>query len=235
MIMSGDLLLMLSNSGATPELQAITDHAQALGCKIIGIASYKESPLMRAADVQLVLPLAREACPVNIAPTTSTTLMLALGDALAVAAMSARGFTKERFKLLHPGGSIGSRLASVDQLMHTGDALPLVPYDMPMSDVLVIMTAKSFGVAGVVDDDGQLIGVITDGDLRRCSQNMFELTAGSVMTTDPKVVVEGSMAEDTLSLMSAHRITAMFVTAFDNPKLPVGLVHIHDFIRIGMR
>ena len=234
MMMSGDILLILSNSGATPELKAITDHAKSLNCKIIGIASYAESPLMRMADVKLLLPMAREACPVNIAPTTSTTLMLALGDALAVATMSARGFTRERFKVLHPGGQIGNRLASVDDVMHVGDALPLVDKHMPMPEVLVIMTAKSFGIAGVVDDDGKLLGIITDGDLRRNSDTLFAQSAGEVMTAEPKLVAEGTASEDALSLMSAHRITAMFVTAYDEPRQPVGLVHIHDFVRMGL-
>lgn len=234
MIMSGDILLILSNSGATPELKAITDHAKSLDCQIIGIASYAESPLMRMADVKLLLPMVREACPVNIAPTTSTTLMLALGDALAVATMSARGFTRERFKVLHPGGQIGNRLASVEDVMHVGDALPLVNQHMSMPDVLVIMTAKSFGIAGVIDDDGKLLGMITDGDLRRNSDVLFDRSAGEIMTADPKFVTEGTPSEDALALMGAHRITAMFVTAFDDPRQPVGLVHIHDFVRMGL-
>lgn len=233
MIMPGDLLLILSNSGATPELKAITDHAVSLGCRIIGVASLPDSPLMKVSDVRLVLPTVREACPVNIAPTTSTTLMLALGDALAVATMSARGFTRERFKLLHPGGSIGSRLAPVQQLMHSGDSLPLVRDTLAMQEVVIVMTEKSFGAAGVIDADGRLLGVITDGDLRRHSHELFSCCAADIMTRRPKVVDEGTMAEDALALMTANRITAMFVMAHDDPQRPVGLVHIHDFARLG--
>lgn len=235
MIMPGDLLIILSNSGATPELDVITEHAKALQCKIIGIASYADSPLMHMSDVRLVLPPAREACPVNIAPTTSTTLMVALGDALAVATMSARGFTRERFKLLHPGGQIGSRLTAVENVMHVDDSLPLVPRDAPMNEVLVTMTEKSFGIAGVVDADDRLIGMITDGDLRRNSAVLFDRTAEQIMTPDPKTVVEGTLVEEAFSLMGKHRITAMFVTTYDNANLPIGLVHIHDFIRMGLR
>lgn len=234
MIMRGDVLLLLSNSGATPELRSVTRHAKALGCAIIGIGSQAHSPVMEAADVRLVLPVVPEACPVNIAPTTSTALMLALGDALAVAAMSARGFTRDRFRLLHPGGAIGSRLAPVDQIMHGAQDLPLVPLDMPMRDVLVTMTGKSFGIAGVVDGDGRLVGAITDGDLRRGGDGLFASTASEVMTADPKVIAEGSSSCDALAVMRGNRITALFVMAHDDPDRPVGLVHIHDLTHRGL-
>jgi arabinose-5-phosphate isomerase len=186
---------------------------------------------MKAADVRLLLPAVREACPVNIAPTTSTTLMLALGDALAVAAMRVRGLTRERLQLLHPGGAIGDRLRPIDQLMHLGDSLPLVDQGASMADVVVEMTRRSFGIAGVMSD-GNLVGVITDGDLRRHSQHLFSSRACDVMTPDPKLVPEGAVCEDVLAMLQEHRITALFVCAHDAPRRPVGLVHIHDFARL---
>jgi arabinose-5-phosphate isomerase len=230
MITQGDSLLILSNSGATPELTAVVNHAKRVGSSIIAVASQASSPLMKSADVRLLLPPVGEACPVNIAPTTSTTLMLALGDALAVATMRVRGLTRERLQLLHPGGSIGDRLQPIDSMMHVGPNLPLVAPDAPMLDVVLEMTHKSFGIAGVVED-GNLIGVITDGDLRRHSEQLFSLTARDVLTPDPKFVTEGTMSEDALAVLQEHRITALFVTAHDAPHRPVGLVHIHDFAR----
>lgn len=232
MIVPGDLLLILSNSGTTPELQTVVRHVKSLGCKIIGIASHRDSPLMQRSDVQLLLPIVPEACPSNIAPTTSTALMLALGDALAVAVMEGRGFTRNNLRLLHPGGTIGSRLALVDQMMHGPDQLPLVPLDAPMQEVVIEMTRKGFGIAGVVDADSRLRGVITDGDLRRHSHELFFSIAAEVMTPDPKTIVEGSFSEDALSVLQANRITALFVMARDEPNRPVGLVHIHDFGRV---
>jgi arabinose-5-phosphate isomerase len=231
MIMRGDLLLILSNSGTTPELRTVVDHARSIGCPIIAVASQRTSPLIRSADVSLVLPHVREACPINIAPTTSTTLMLALGDALAIAVMRVRGQTREGMRLLHPGGSIGGRLQPVQALMHGGNSLPLVSPDTPMSEVLIEMTQKSFGIAGVVQD-GRLIGIITDGDLRRHIDDLLTGTAVDVMTAEPKVVIEGTLCEDALALMEEYRITALFVTAHDAPEQPVGLVHIHDFPRL---
>jgi arabinose-5-phosphate isomerase len=231
MIAEGDLLLILSNSGTTAELRAVVHHAKSVGCPIIAIASQSASPLMKAADVRLLLPVVREACPVNIAPTTSTTLMLALGDALSVATMRVRGLTKERLRLLHPGGAIGSRLAPVETVMHSKSSLPLVEPDTPMADVVIEMSARGFGIAGVVSD-GLLVGAITDGDLRRHSANLFAHRASEVMTPAPKVVTEGSHCEDALALLQEHRITALFVTAHNNPQEPIGLVNIHDLARI---
>ena len=231
MITPGDTLLMLSNSGTTPELRSVLRHAKMVGCPIIAVASQHASPLMQSADVRLLLPAVREACPVNIAPTTSTTLMLALGDALAVATMRVRGLTRERLQLLHPGGAIGDRLQPVDRIMHSGDSLPLVGPDTPMAEVIIEMTRKSYGIAGVVHG-GELVGVITDGDLRRHSHHLFSSIAADVMTPDPKLVPEGAFCEDVLTLLEEHRITALFVCAHDAPRRPVGLVHIHDFARL---
>lgn len=230
MITHGDLLLILSNSGSTPELRSVVEHAKRVGSSIVAIGSQVASPLMKTATVCLLLPPVREACPVNIAPTTSTTLMLALGDALAVATMRVRGLTRERLQLLHPGGAIGGRLQPIDEIMHVGDKLPLVAHDAPMLEVILEMTQKSFGIAGVVAG-GDLIGVITDGDLRRHSEELFSLTAIDVLTPEPKIVPEGTMCDDALMMLEEYRITALFVTAHDAPLKPVGLVHIHDFAR----
>jgi arabinose-5-phosphate isomerase len=231
MIAQGDLLLLISNSGATPELRAVIDHAKRIDCPIIAIGSQNASPMMRSAQVKLLIPAVREACPVNIAPTTSTTVMLALGDALAIAVMRTRGLSRERLKLLHPGGAIGERLAPVENVMHVGDGLPLVSPDMAMSDVVVEISAKGFGIAGVVKD-GRLVGVITDGDLRRHSDNLFSHVAAEVMSSDPKTVSEGTRCEVALEVLQQYRITAVFVTAHDDPARPVGLVHIHDLARL---
>ena len=234
MIIPGDVLLVLSNSGNTAELRPIMSYARSLDCKIVGIASRADSSVMRGADVGLLLPDAREACPVNIAPTTSTTLMLALGDALAVAVMGVRGISREALQTLHPGGSIGRRLAPVAEFMRTGDALPLVQPDQPMRDVLVTMTTKSLGIAGVVDARGHLIGVITDGDLRRHVDHLLTSNARDVMSVRPKTIASDARASDALSLLSESRITALFVVAPDAPGRPVGIVHIHDFTTPGL-
>jgi len=234
MLLAGDLLIALSNSGATPELQPIMRHAARLGCPIVGITSQPASPISKASTTCLILPTAREACPVNISPTTSTTMMLALGDAVAVAAMRVRGISRRQLELLHPGGTIGSRLMPVSHIMHAGDQLPLVRCDMPMRNVLVTMTEKSFGIAGVVDGTGRLLGTITDGDLRRNIDRLSTSTADGVMTVDPKTIADGTYAEDALAILSANKITALFVMDHAKPDCPVGLVHIHDFSRLGM-
>jgi len=234
MLMVGDVLIVLSNSGATSELKMIVRHAKALNCAIIGIAGQLDSPVMHAADAKLVLPAAREACPANIAPTTSTTLMLALGDALAIAVMGVRGISREGLKALHPGGVIGNRLLPVNELMHRGENMPLVAADMPMREVVIAITQKSFGIAGVIDGDGKLAGVITDGDLRRHVERLLMSTAADVMTTDPKTIPEGTYAEDALAIMNANKITSLFVMRHDAPEMPAGLIHIHDFARLGL-
>lgn len=234
MLAPGDTLVALSNSGATPELRPIMTHAKLLGCPIVGITSQSGSPMAQVATVCLTLPRVREACPANISPTTSTTLMLALGDALAVTVMQAHGISRSQLELLHPGGAIGSRLLPVGSIMHKGDKLPLVRPDMPMQDVLVTMTEKSFGIAGVVDARGRLIGTVTDGDLRRKIDGLLDRTAAEVMTVDPKTVVDGTYAEDAHAIMTVNRITALFVMDAEAPDTPVGLIHVHDLNRLGL-
>jgi len=231
MLTPGDVLLVLSNSGATPEVGPIMRYARSLGCTIIALSARPHSPVAKGADITLILPDAREACPVNLAPTTSTTMMLALGDAIAVAVMRQRGMSREGIHMLHPGGAIGASLIPVDDVMHGGARLPLVPMTMPMREVLVVMTEKSLGLAGVIDHDGRLTGVITDGDLRRHIDSLMHASAQDVMTRDPWTVPLGSLACDARALLNEARITALFVVARDDPRRPIGVVHIHDLSR----
>ncbi len=234
MLLADDLLVMLSNSGATPELRPIQNYAARLGCAIIAVTSQRHSPIGKAATACLTLPKVRESCPLNISPTTSTTLMLALGDALAVTVMSVRGISRAQLEQLHPGGAIGSRLLPVNEIMHAGDAVPLVAADLPMRDVLVTMTEKSLGLAGVVDASGRLLGAITDGDLRRGIDQVLTCTAADMMTANPKTVPDGTFAEDALAIMTANKITALFVMDHAAPDRPIGVIHIHDFSRQGL-
>ena len=234
MLLAGDLLVVLSNSGATPELGPIMTYAHDLGCPIVAITAQRHSPMARQASAAIILPKVRETCPVNISPTTSTTLMLALGDALAVSTMSMRGITRAELERLHPGGHIGLRLLPVNDIMHVGDRLPIVAATTPMREVLVIMTEKSLGIAGVLDGDGRLVSTVTDGDLRRNIDRLLNSVAGDVMTRHPKTVPDGTYAEDAKAILAANKITALFVMDHDRPDTPIGLIHIHDFNRIGM-
>ena len=234
MLLSNDLLVVLSNSGGTPELRPIMDYAASLTCPIVAITAQAHSPMAQAANVTIILPKVQETCPVNISPTTSTTLMLALGDALAVATMRVRGITREKLERLHPGGTIGLRLLPVGDIMHRGDQLPLVVAATPMREVLVTMTEKSLGIAGVVDQFGHLIGTITDGDLRRNINRLLTSDADAVMTRNPKTIPDGTFAEDALAMMSSNKITALFVMDHQDPHKPLGLLHIHDFNRMGI-
>jgi len=234
MVQTGDTLIVLSNSGSTPELTPIMQHCRNMRIRIIGIASRSDSPVMQAADVRLLMPQVREACPSNIAPTTSTVMMLALGDALAMALMDVRGISRDSVKRLHPGGAIGLRLMAVSEMMHSGASLPLVELDTPMRDVIMTMTSIGFGVAGVIDRNGRLAGVITDGDLRRHIGDLLDGTAADVMTAHPKTVPPDTLAEDALMIMNDCKITTVFVMEEDRPDYPAGIVHIHDFVRHGL-
>jgi arabinose-5-phosphate isomerase len=233
MLITGDALLVLSNSGRTPELRSIMMRANSLKVPIVAIAAQAGSPVMEQADVGLLLPRTREACPVNIAPTTSTAMMLGLGDALAMALMRARGVSRDRLHALHPGGMIGQRLMPVSAVMHAGDRMPLVAPEASMREVIVTMTTMSFGVAGVVDENRRLIGIITDGDLRRHIDELMTSCAGDVMTRGPVTVTSDSMTEDAIALMNANRITSLFVVSPTDVQVPVGIVHVHDFLRPG--
>ncbi len=236
-----DAALLLSNSGKTSELTDIIEFTRRAGIAMIAITSGAESPLAQHADVALILPNAPEACPMGLAPTTSTTMQLALGDALAVALMKRRGFTADDYRVLHPGGSLGRRLVRVEDIMHKGSELPLVAFDRIMSDVLLEMTSKRFGCAGVLDASGGLIGVITDGDLRRHMQgDLLKKRAQDVMTGKPRLVRAGALGGEALRLMNQNAIpvTCLFVVADEDvakptPK-PVGIVHVHDCLRAGV-
>jgi arabinose-5-phosphate isomerase len=228
MISSGDVLIVFSNSGATVEVQPLCIYAKAIGCSVIGISRNANSLLMRTADVGLLLPKVEEACTSSLAPTTSTTMMLALGDALAVATMRARGLSGSDIRALHPGGEIGLHLRSVEDVMHAGDRMPLVSLSAPMPDVLLTMTEKRLGIAGVIDEQGELVGIITDGDLRRCARNVVFGTAGDVMTDAPRTILRTARVQDALELMNTHRITVLFVVDERQPRVPLGAVQIYD-------
>ncbi|MDN2566844.1 KpsF/GutQ family sugar-phosphate isomerase [Aquibium sp. A9E412] len=237
MISEQDVVMLISNSGETSELVPIIQHVTRMRVPLIGISSGADSLLLRNATVPLLLPRADEACPVGIAPTTSTTMTLALGDALAMVVMQRRGFSRDDFRLLHPGGLIGLRLMRVSEMMHRGERLPLVGPETSMPEVIMTMTTKSFGIAGVVDGEGSIVGVITDGDLRRNIERLTSARARHVMTVDPRVIPASTLAEDALKFLNAQKVTALFVID-DAPgagrRVPVGLVHVHDFLRLGL-
>lgn len=230
-----DALLMLSNSGDTPELSDLITFAKRFSIPLIGIASRADSALLQAADIALVLPKSREACPMGLAPTTSTTMTLVLGDALAIALMERRGFTADQYRTLHPGGSLGKALIRVSDIMHSGDEVPLVPEDAPMGEALVVMTARRFGCVGVVDKNGSLTGIFTDGDLaRHMDASLFHRKIGEVMTRGPKIVAPWQLAAEAVALMNAKKITVLFVVAPDDSR-PAGILHMHDCLRAGLQ
>ncbi|MBB6228299.1 arabinose-5-phosphate isomerase [Polymorphobacter multimanifer] len=228
MVMPGDLLLVFSNSGDTAELQPLCHYARRIGCRLVGVSRNPDSLLMRMADLGLQLPDVPEACSVSLAPTTSATMMLALGDALAVAVMRSRGLSGHDIRALHPGGEIGHRLRSVADVMHAGDRLPLVAADTPMTSVLMTMTEKRLGMTGVVDGEQRLVGIITDGDLRRRAPDLMRCTAADIMTPDPKTIPRGALIDEALAMMRAHLITVLFVVDEDAPLAPLGAVQIFD-------
>ena len=235
MIASGDAVLALSNSGDTAELADIVAHTRRFGIPLIAMTRREASALADTADVTLVLPGSAEACPLGLAPTTSTTMMLALGDALAVALLERRGFSAEDFQLLHPGGKLGKRLLRVADLMHAGDAIPLVRSGTRMADAWSIMTAKSFGCVGVLDKAGRLAGIITDGDLRRhmhLGSRLLGEPVESVMTPTPKIIRPQALAAEAIGQMNAQAITCLFVV--DDGWRPLGIVHMHDCLRAGV-
>jgi arabinose-5-phosphate isomerase len=234
MITAHDAILALSNSGETPELTDLVNYSRRFAIPLVAITSGADSALAQAADAALILPEVGEACPLGLAPTTSTTMMLALGDALAVALLERKGFSSADFKIFHPGGQLGRRLLKVADLMHADDQLPLVAADMPMGQVLLVMTNKSFGCVGVLTEDGQcLAGIITDGDLRRhLEPGLFERTARQVMTANPKTTRPGALAAEALHIMNSRSITSLFVVGDDNR--PAGIIHVHDCLRAGV-
>jgi arabinose-5-phosphate isomerase len=229
MAAKGDVAILISQSGETAELEAVIDHFGHAQIPIIAITGHAGTMLADAATAPLVLPHWPEVGPESVAPTTSTTMTLALGDALAMTVMRQRGFTRNDFGRLHPGGSLGARLRPVRRLMHGGDALPLIRDCSSMHDTVVEMSAKRLGVIGVIDDHGYLLGVITDGDLRRNIERGLDHTAVEFMTRDPKTVKPDDLIDDALPLFDEYKITTLFVVEEDsNGKKPVGVLHIHD-------
>ena len=227
---NGDVVLLISQSGQTAELAPVIEHFQAVGIRIIAVTANPASMLAEAAEAPLILPHWPEVGPEAVAPTTSTTMTLALGDALAMTVMRAKGFTRTDFGRLHPGGSLGLRLRPVKALMHGGDALPLIREDSSMHVTVVEMSAKRLGVIGVTDADGHLVGVITDGDLRRNIERGLDLTARDYMSNSPKTIAPDALLDEALTLFDEHRITTLFVVEPDEGGVkPLGVLHIHDF------
>jgi arabinose-5-phosphate isomerase len=232
MITEHDVIMALSWSGETVELTDLINYSKRFGIGLIAITSHAESTLALAADVVLKLPKAREACPHNLAPTTSTLMQQALGDALAIALLESRGFTAVRFAELHPGGKLGAMLKFVRDIMRSGDAVPLVPLGTRMSDALVEMTAKSVGCVIIIGKDGRLMGIITDGDLRRhMSPNLPDMTVEQIMTREPKTVRPDQLASEALEFLNTSKKTQLIVAEAGRP---VGVVHVHDLLRAGV-
>ena len=234
MVQPGDALLLFSNSGETTELADLVAHARRFAMPLIAVTGRARSTLANAADVVLLLPAAPEACAVTSAATTSTTMQMALGDALAVALLTRRGFTASDFRTYHPGGRLGAQLRRVRDLMHEGDAVPLAEPGMPMQQALLLMTGKGFGCVGVVED-GRLIGIVTDGDLRRAmGPGLLDQPVRAVMTAQPRTIRPDALAVDALRAMNAgsRQITSLFVV--DGAGSPLGILHVHDLLRAGL-
>jgi arabinose-5-phosphate isomerase len=232
MIREGDVVVALSNSGETIELGGLLDYTKRFEIPLIAMTRNSESTLAAAATVALILPESIEACPMGLAPTTSTTALLALGDAIAVALLERKGFSADDFHVFHPGGKLGQQLLKVSELMHVGDALPLVKRDTVMADALLTMTAKSFGCIGVIEDDGRLVGIITDGDLRRhMSSDLLAAHAIDIMAEGFKSIDAEALAGEALRVMNLSKITNLFVLEDGRP---IGILHIHDCLRAGV-
>ena len=232
MVTADDAILLLSKSGETRELHDMVAHAKRFSIPLVAITAMADSALGRAADVVLELPDVAEACPMGLAPTTSTTMMLALGDAIAVTLLERKDFSADNFRVLHPGGKLGSALLRVSDLMREGDELPLCAPDAPMSRVILVMSEKNFGCAGIVDDHNRLIGIITDGDLRRHmgDDNLLKQPARAVMTSNPRTIRPQALAAEAVAQM-AGRITNLFVV--ENERV-AGIVRLHDCLQAGV-
>jgi arabinose-5-phosphate isomerase len=232
MITSDDVLLILSWSGETEELKNLINYSRRFGITLIAVTGDVESTLGKAADINLALPQAHEACPHNLTPTTSTLMQLALGDAMAIALLENRGFTAIDFGVFHPGGKLGAALKFVRDVMHPGAAVPLIDRGALMSEAIVEMSAKGFGCVAVTDGEGKLAGVITDGDLRRHMRvDLLQARVDEIMTASPKTVRPDQLASEALQLLNASKITALIVVDRDQP---VGIVHFHDLLRAGV-
>ena len=234
MITADDVILALSWSGEQPEMKNLITYAKRFRIALIAMTAEEDSTLAQAADVALSLPKAREACPHNLAPTTSSLMLLALGDALAIALLEGRGFTSVDFSVLHPGGKLGAMLKYTRDLMHTGEAVPLRPLGTKMSDALVEMSSKGFGCVGIVDARDHIVGIVTDGDLRRhmdMGPGLMAATVDEVMTKNPKTIGGALLASEALDVLNTAKITAVIVT---DGKRPVGIIHLHDLLRAGV-
>ena len=233
MVTSSDVVLALSNSGEASELGDIVAYAKRFSIPLIAITSRTDSTLGSQADMVLELPKAAEACPMGLAPTSSTTMMMALGDALAITLLQKSGFSKSDYKVFHPGGKLGARLKLVKDLMHTGDAVPLAKPSAPMSEIILTISQKTFGCCGIVNETGQLEGVITDGDLRRhMGETLLKLTAENVMTRNPKTIQPSALAAEALGRMNEKKITGLFVV--DEAGKVQGIVRMHDLLQAGV-
>jgi arabinose-5-phosphate isomerase len=234
MVQPDDALVLFSNSGETTELADLIAHGRRFGLPLVAITGRANSTLAKAADAALLLPPAPEACPMGLTPTTSTTMQLALGDAIAVTLLTRRGFTATDFRAFHPGGRLGARLRRVREVMHDGDAVPLATPAMPMEQALLLMTGKGFGCVGVVDQD-RLVGIVTDGDLRRAmGPGLLDRSVREVMTANPRTIRPDALAADALHAMNAGRrpVTSLFVV--DESNRPLGIIHVHDLLRVGL-
>lgn len=231
MITKDDVVLALSWSGETQELASLVAYTRRFKVPLIAVTSRADSTLAKASDIALKLPSVAEACPHGLAPTTSALVQLALGDALTVAVLEGRGFTVQDYKVFHPGGRLGASLKSAKDIMHSGEEMPLVSVTTPMSEGILVMSQKSFGVLGVLDELNQLAGVITDGDLRRhVTSNLLEKTAGEIMTKSPKTVAPAALSASVLELLNSLKITTVFVVEDGRP---LGIIHMHDLLRAG--
>jgi arabinose-5-phosphate isomerase len=237
MITGDDAVIMLSNSGENRELSDLIAHTRLVGIPLIGISSKPESTLIRSSDIGLILVDAPEACPMGKAPTTSSTMMLALGDALGVALMERRGFDIDNYRVLHPGGKLGQSLVRVSEVMHQGDAIPLITGDATMADLIRVKVEKRKGCIGILDEAGLLIGIFTDGDLgRSLDDQLMSKTAFDVMTRSPKTISGDALVVEAVALMQKHNITALFASGPDGGSdaiKPVGIIHMHDCIKAG--
>ena len=232
MIARDDAVLALSWSGETSELKGVIAYSSRFSIPLIALTKNKNSALGKQATVCIELPSVEEACPNGLAPTTSTTIQMAIGDALAVALLESRGFSADDFGIYHPGGSLGSKLTSVREVMHTGDAIPLVAENTAMSDAVMVLSQKRFGCVGVCDAPGTLVGILTDGDLaRNLDKNLQSLSVNDLMTRAPKTINGSALVTSALAMLDEFNISALIVTDTDNK--PEGIIHLHDLLRIG--
>lgn len=237
MLAKEDIVMILSNSGETDEISRILPLLQRYGNRLIALTGNMNSNLAKAGDVVLDVSVKEEACPFGLVPTASTTAAMALGDALAIALLERRGFKENDFAILHPGGHLGKKWLKVGELMHTGEAFPMVGEDTAMREAIFEITSKRLGVTGVVDAGGKLVGVITDGDLRRALEKYGDLLnrkASEIMTRNPKWIEEDSLAAKAVQKMEEYSITSLFVFKGEGDRTPVGIIHLHDLLKAGV-